>query len=136
MRVLKYILLFTLFSLSVTFAQVGPVSDKAKLAVDSEKFDFGKVKANTKIEHTFKISNIGTDTLKIYKVKSSWGCTAVLLSSEAILPGKSALIKATVETGNHKGERTKTVSIYTNDKKNRKKRLFIIFDVVSSAEKK
>ena len=71
MRVLKYILLFTLFSLSVTFAQVGPVSDKAKLAVDSEKFDFGKVKANTKIEHTFKISNIGTDTLKIYKVKSS-----------------------------------------------------------------
>ena len=71
MKKLKYILIFILFGVSLSFAQIGPVSDKAKLAVDNEKFDFGDVAPDTKVEHTFKITNAGTDTLKIYKVKSS-----------------------------------------------------------------
>ncbi len=71
MRILKYAFVFVLFITAALLSQVGPVSENAKLKVDQEKFDFGEVAANMKIEHTFKITNIGSDTLKIYKVKSS-----------------------------------------------------------------
>jgi hypothetical protein len=40
-----------------------------KIAVDSESFDFGKVKDNEVLEHSFKIFNKGSAPLEIKDVK-------------------------------------------------------------------
>ena len=129
MKKLLQMLFVLLFSLSA-YAQIGPVSENAKIQIDNEKYDFGDIPNATKLEHTFKITNNGSDTLKIYKVKSSWGCTAVLLSSEAIMPGDTTYVKATIESNMREGRISKTVTVYSNDKRKRKIRLYIRANIV------
>ncbi len=68
----KFLHLFILLLFALTaYGQIGPLSENAKIQIDNEKYDFGDISNGTKLEHTFKITNTGTDTLKIYKVKSS-----------------------------------------------------------------
>ena len=128
---IKFLHLFIilLFTLSA-YGQIGPLSENAKIQIDNEKYDFGDISIGTKLEHNFKITNIGTDTLKIYKVKSTWGCTAVLLSSEAIMPGDTAFVKTIVESSIREGRISKSVTIYSNDYYARKKRVYIRANVV------
>lgn len=78
-------------------------------------YDFGTVEQGDQVNHLFKFTNQGTRDLRIESVKTSCGCTAAVISSEVIPPGKEGTISATFDTSRFFGERVKTVSVHSND---------------------
>ncbi len=55
-------------------------------------FDFGELYTTTPVEKTLRISNSGSDTLRITNVSGSCGCTGTLLSASEIPPGGSGTL--------------------------------------------
>ena len=86
-----------------------------KIFFENPDFDFGKVYKGSKVEHVFKLENRGNDTLEIKKVKPSCGCTAVILSNNTILPGKTGEIKSTFNSRSYSGKVKKTITVLSND---------------------
>lgn len=119
MRCLVSLFVFLLVLLnSVCFA--APVFN-----VDSNKFDFGEVFQGEKVPHVFKFTNDGDEILKIDRVKSSCGCTAVLLSEKTIPPGGVGEIKANFDSSRFRGDTSKVIYVYTNDPVNATRQLYI-----------
>lgn len=85
---------------------------------DSESFDFGDIKTNQKVEHTFNLKNTGKKELIIRDVKSSCGCTAVSPSKNIIPAGESVPLKVVFDSTGKSGRQNKTITVITNDPKN------------------
>jgi hypothetical protein len=60
--------------------------------IESQTFDFGKVRSGGTLVHTFSILNNSKDTLKIARIKPSCSCTVVGSFTDLIKPGGSAAI--------------------------------------------
>ncbi len=88
------------------------------VAYDSESFDFGDIKPNSKNEHTFNLKNSGKKDLLIRDVKSSCGCTAVSPSKNMIASGESVPLKVVFDSTGKSGRQNKTITVITNDPKN------------------
>jgi hypothetical protein len=76
-------------------------------------FDFGKVKANKPVNHTFTFTNTGNGPLVISSVKASCGCTVAEYSKDPIPVNGEGFVKATYNAA-AKGVFTKTVTINAN----------------------
>jgi len=85
---------------------------------DGESFDFGDIKPNSKVEHTFNLKNVGKRDLIIRDVKSSCGCTAVSPSKNMVASGESVPLKVVFDATGKSGRQNKTITIITNDPKN------------------
>ena len=105
--------LFILIALFMSASGVGFAAPVMK--VDQPKFDFGEVYQGDKVPHVFTFSNEGDVALKIDRVRSSCGCTAVLLSEKTIPPGGSGEIRANFDSARFRGDVSKTIYVYTND---------------------
>ncbi len=73
-EVVTHIKSIVLFVLSVSFflSAIGTSHAQGpEIMVSEEEYDFGEVKQGDVLEHTFKVFNIGTETLVIQKVTSS-----------------------------------------------------------------
>ena len=64
----------------------------------SSTFSFDKVKAGTKINATFELSNTGKEDLIIYKIDSD-SIKAVAEKTDKLAPGHSSRINVTLDTG-------------------------------------
>jgi len=82
--------------------------------------------------HIFTITNTGDEPLIIDHVQSSCGCTEPLWTEEPIEPGKTGDVVITYAAKSRPGPFTKTVTVYTNEKK-RRQRLTIKGDVIPRA---
>ena len=89
MKIVFQLFVFISLILIIQVCQNLPREPGARLVFEEEKYDFGKVEQGVVLTHIFDFENIGEDTLKISRVRSSWGCTASLLSSEVIAPGET-----------------------------------------------
>ena len=121
MEYLKYflfVLIFTFASIVYAQTQDSSASDLVKPALefDHTEYDFGSVNSDTAVTHVYTFRNVSSDTIKINKVGTSWGCTGSLLSSEEIAPGDSGEIKVTFNAKHRQGEQHKRISVYTDDK--------------------
>lgn len=88
----KLLLAALLFSSVNLFAQK-KADDIAKL--NTETFDFGKVKQNTPPTATITVTNIGNEPLIIEQATPSCGCTVSDYTKAPIAPGKTGTITAT-----------------------------------------
>ncbi len=89
----------------------------AQLSVkDGSTFDFGRVKAGTKVDAVFTITNPGKQPLKIYKVDSESNKVATSeVSIPEIKPGGSATFHVKLDTtGLSKGETSAVLLLTTN----------------------
>jgi len=93
-------------------------------------FNFGQIYKGQKVEHIYTFENRGKDTLKIKKVKSSCGCTAVILTNNTIPPGETGEIKATFSPGSLSGNIKKSITVASNDPDTPKYRLTISGEVI------
>jgi hypothetical protein len=82
---------------------------------ENPDFNFGQIFKGQKIEHIYEFENRGKDILNIGKVKTSCGCTAVILTNDTILPGKTGEIRATFNSKSYTGNVTKSISVISND---------------------
>ena len=85
------------------------------LQAKTPTFDFGEVYQGEKVPHVFEFSNEGDENLVIDRVRSSCGCTAVLVSEKNIPPGEKGELKANFDSSRFRGAISKTIYIYSND---------------------
>jgi len=75
--------------------------------------DFGKIKQNKPVTHTFSFTNNGNGPLVISSVQASCGCTVTEYSKDPIAPGSEGFVKATYNAAKA-GVFTKTVTVNAN----------------------
>ncbi len=124
---------------SIRFKLTGVVVDPAngkenaaegpELYFKNNQHDFGQVKEGDVVDYTFNFVNKGKKTLKIKDIKTSCGCTAALVSSKRIKPGKEGTLKVELDTKNRVGKLSRRVTIYSNDPNNPNMILTIFADV-------
>lgn len=86
-----------------------------------DSYDFGTIKENGgNVEHEFTFTNTGDAPLLIVTASASCGCTRPSFPKKPIAPGKSEKIKVTYVPAGRPGEFTKTVTVRTNSKKQKK----------------
>lgn len=90
-------------------------SQSPKLVINKTEYNFGDVEEGKVVETNIEFKNVGVGVLEIKDVKTSCGCTAVLLSSKKLQPGETGTIKIQLDTSNRDGQLTRTVTIYSND---------------------
>ena len=86
-----------------------------RMEIAPETRDYGKVEQNEKLDEEFEIRNTGTEDLRIGRIATSCGLTATLTSGKVVRPGKTAVLKVTLETRRYKGLLHRSVSISSND---------------------
>ncbi len=100
-----------------------------QLVISEEEWDFGQVEANAKPSHTFILTNEGGKTLYIDRIRASCGCIASSLSTDKILPGKSAELSVSFDTKGYEGNVGKAFFIESNDEKSPIKKVRVTADV-------
>jgi hypothetical protein len=86
---------------------------KADITFANSTHDFGTIRQNEPVSHSFYLTNTGNAPLIINKVSTSCGCTATEYPKEAILPGKSAAIVITYNAA-ATGAFSKSATVYHN----------------------
>ncbi len=102
-----------------------------RISLSEEEWNFGRIKEDERPEHVFTITNKGGEELIINRVRAACGCTATMLSSDHILPGKSAELKTTFNPSGYDGNVTKSIYLESNDPELSKVKINIIADVES-----
>jgi len=100
-----------------------------QISLSEEEWDFGKIKEDERPVHIFTIKNTGGEELIISRVRASCGCTATMLSSDHILPGKSAELKITFNPAGNEGLIKKNIYIESNDPQLPKVKLIVIAEI-------
>ncbi len=100
-----------------------------KIAFTETQHDFGIVKEGSIVSHTFKFTNKGKAVLNIKDIKTSCGCTAALISSKEIAPGKVGTLKVDLDTKNRQGRMSRTITVVSNDPEEPNKILTIYAEV-------
>ena len=87
----KFLLLATAFVFTIgVYAQ--PKPDEV-IKMNTEKYDFGKIKAGTPVNYAFEIKNISDHPVVVENSHASCGCTTPEKIVDPIMPGKTALLK-------------------------------------------
>ena len=108
-------ILFSLFAFALVFAaQAQQVSSGAVISFKEKSVDFGDIVQGQKVEHTFTLTNSGTEPLIISNVAVTCGCTVPSWPKEPIAPGDSAEIKVTFNSTGKMGKQNSVVRIYSN----------------------
>ncbi|NIQ93339.1 MAG: DUF1573 domain-containing protein, partial [Desulfuromonadales bacterium] len=79
--------LITAFVILAILLPALPAAAAPRVDTTQREFDFGRIFQGDKVRHAFEFTNAGDATLNVEKVRTSCGCTAALVSSEAIAPG-------------------------------------------------
>lgn len=70
MKRILTIFLLLLLGVGIIQAQDSTKIKGARLSASETEFNFGEVPADTAISHIFVLKNIGSDSLRIYRLKS------------------------------------------------------------------
>lgn len=91
---------------------------KPKAVFFSKSHDFGPIAEGEKVSTVFYFKNTGTADLLVKKIRTSCGCTAVLLSSDTIKPGDTGELKVSFDSSGFKGKTEKSIYFHSNDPDN------------------
>src|SRR5215472_2434767 len=106
-------------SADTTPAATAPASTTGggpKIQFDSLTYDFGRVRAGTKVIHNFVFTNTGDATLQITGVQPGCHCTTVGDWTHTVEPGKTGVIPIQFDSTGFGGPIVRTPSITSNDK--------------------
>lgn len=85
-------------------------------------YDWGEVTPkDNPLKGTIVLKNTGNETLEIFRVKPTCGCTTAPLSKNLLKPGESAELDVTLKITGGSGVFTKHINVYSNDPKNKTK---------------
>lgn len=100
------------------------------IELEKNKIDFGEIEEGALKEAAVKIKNSGKSTLVIRDIKSTCGCTAALISSAQIDPGKESELKVKLDTKGREGELVRTITIFSNDPDNPKQVITVTANII------
>lgn len=111
-----------------------PASSSSKISTKNSQYDFGRVAEGEVVKHSFEFVNAGDDTLAVYDVQKSCGCSRASVSNTTLAPGETAWVNVEFHTGGYRGETSKYVNLFTSDPKNSQTR-FTLKGAVQSTPK-
>lgn len=109
----KYIIILTALLLALPAAAQKDFGGIARF--DRTVFDFGKV--NTRdgaVSCTFEVTNIGKETMNIFAVTTTCGCTSAKWTRTDIAPGDKGTITATYTNDEGPYPFDKTLTVYVS----------------------
>ncbi len=112
MKLYINLIILIIFCLIITNAFADP-----QIEIEESEYDFGEILQGEKVTHIFILKNIGDEILTV-KVRAHCGCTAILLSSNEILPNETAEVKAIFDSANFRKNVTKLITIHSNTPNN------------------
>ena len=86
-----------------------------RLELKETAYDFGQVKEGDIVTHVFIFKNIGDEPLMINRVRTTCGCTAVLLSQKTLNPGEKGKLEVKFNTRGYEGRLSRYIYLETND---------------------
>jgi len=78
------------------------------------EFDFGDIKADTKVHHTFTFTNTGKSPLLIEDATASCGCTTPSWTKEPVAPGARGKMEVQFDSHGKNGIISKQVAVRAN----------------------
>ncbi len=109
--VTKFGLIVSLILSGVVFGQQrGP-----RLLVVEPSFEMGFMPDSSIVSHTYWVNNIGTDSLRIFRVKLTCGCTKAPISEGVIAVNDSLPLEIIFDNNKREKKQTRTATIYCND---------------------
>jgi hypothetical protein len=100
--------------LAQTAKAVGP-----RIEVEPSEHDFGSARQDQKLVHDFVVRNTGDADLELLKIATSCGCAAALPEERVVPPGGSTILAVTLETRKYKGAIERSISVASNDRRQR-----------------
>lgn len=107
----------TLRSLLLTLllvAAAAPSLAGPRIEAAEQSYSFGDIYQGEKASHAFRFTNSGDAPLVIDKVRSSCGCTAVMVSKGTLQPGETGEVRATFDSTRFRGPVSKKIYISSN----------------------
>jgi hypothetical protein len=108
MKQIKYYIALILFFFSSTSAQ-------PKLSLEKPEIDLGTIYSGVRKHGQIVMRNIGTDTLYIFGVQPTCGCTTVKQPKRYLIPGESDISEIEFNSSGLHGKVERTIYITTND---------------------
>ncbi len=95
-------------------------NSRPQIEITPKTFDFNEIEYGSIAEHTFKIKNLGKETLEIKKIATSCACTSAEAEKEIIEPDEEVDLKVIYNTGlmsgsHAKGEQERIIYVKSND---------------------
>lgn len=100
---------------ATTVAPTTPLPSGVQLVALQEDFDFGTVESGPLVTHTFRLKNLGPETVEIASVTPACGCTAVLASTPRLAPGEEGGVEVALDTYKLSGPQAKAVTVRSSD---------------------
>jgi hypothetical protein len=91
-----------------------PNPDAPVLTFAESQFDFGDIKPDSKVQHTFTFTNTGKTPLLIADATASCGCTTPSWTKEAVAPGAKGTLEVQFDSRGKQGLISKQVSVRAN----------------------
>jgi hypothetical protein len=91
-----------------------PNPDAPVLTFAESQFDFGDIKPDSKVQHTFKFTNTGKTPLLIADATASCGCTTPSWTKEAVAPGATGEMEVQFDSRGKQGLISKQVNVRAN----------------------
>ena len=126
------ILVIGLFIVAEVSAQK-ELAEGPQITFAEESHDFGDIVQGTKVEHTFKFENTGTEPLILSNVLTTCGCTASAWPREPIAPGKESEITVTFNSAGKMGKQNKVITVVSNGV-NPQERVRIVTNVLPKSD--
>ncbi|WP_217278638.1 DUF1573 domain-containing protein [Hymenobacter sp. BRD67] len=95
-----------------------PNPDAPVLTFAEKQFDFGDIRPDSKVQHTFKFTNTGKTPLLIADATASCGCTTPSWTKEAIAPGATGELQVQFDSRGKQGLISKQVNVRANTQPN------------------
>ena len=92
-----------------------PPPSGVQLVAVQDDYDFGTVVSGPVVAHTFRLKNLGPETVEITSVTPACGCTAVLASTPRLAPGEEGGVEVALDTYKLSGAQAKTVTVRSSD---------------------
>jgi hypothetical protein len=127
MRHTTLIFILTLLVLGRSFSQ-------PKLSLNKSEIDLGTIYSGMKKQGKIVLRNIGNDTLRIYTVQPSCGCTTAKQPKSILLPSESDVVEVEFNSSGYHGKVAKHVSIITNDPLSQNVSVTLLADVKEELE--
>ena len=99
----------------ITFLLLGNSYSQPKLSLGKPEVDLGIIYSGMKKHGKIELMNIGNDTLRIYSVQPSCGCTTIKQPKNILLPFESDVVEVEFNSSGYHGKVEKHINIATND---------------------
>jgi hypothetical protein len=93
---------------------IDPNAPKPVMTFKETEFDFGTIKQDKRVNHTFTFTNTGQAPLVIESATATCGCTVPEWPKEPIAPGKTGTIKVEFDPTGKSGQQSKQITITAN----------------------